>query len=186
VQQQEDNVPNEHRDEDKNRLNAKFKQHIFQALHSPTYVDTLDPTIPAYPATCIARNTTHKHAVDLLNKCKALTEYYDRIENIINGARKDQVEQAQLARTWEDEVKETERLLDMGRNKALRLLGRVLGLDAEGNDKIGGGDEMVGVEEGGKAKHGNEMLRALGYAERGVKRMVKPVPRDEAGVQMSE
>ncbi|EON67594.1 hypothetical protein W97_06962 [Coniosporium apollinis CBS 100218] len=102
---------------------------------------------------------------------------------------------AQQAR-WEADKNEVRRLLELGRRVTLTRIRRGLGVDsrAEGSGEVGVGEEREyeavakgfgerseAAGEGGKRKElgGLGMDETLRYAERGVRRLVKGLPREE-------
>jgi hypothetical protein len=66
----------------------------------------------------------------------------------------------------------------MGARVALRNVKKVLGADAEGGTDEDGDVDMEG--EGKTVELNYELQKSLRYAERGIKRMVKGLPVDEA------
>lgn len=82
-----------------------------------------------------------------------------------------------ITETWTRDMEETERLLKLGHRTALRNVKQVLGAeDGEGED-----GDMEEAEDKNHAELNYELLKSLRYAERGVKRMVKGIPKDETG-----
>jgi hypothetical protein len=119
------------------------------------------------------------------------------MEELLNEVRGAQLEKLD-SQNCEQEVKETERILTLGRNKAVRNVGRVLGIERLGGGGGLGKEEVAvaAVGAGAAPRDGDvdgaegeveddgeelnmELLRTLEYAERGVKRMVKGIPREE-------
>lgn len=142
---------------------------------------------PAYANTAIALNTFYKSSLDVLNASKDLVADYDEIERTIADAAMKGAEQDE-AEDWKRELQKAQRLIGLGKRKALRDVKKVLGADVEDEDM-----PDAGHVDGGKIGNGNhgnnlfdyevncELQRALRYAERGVKRMAKCLPRDEIG-----
>lgn len=123
-------------------------------------------------------------AAEVIRKSKSLIKDYDDMEAMLNKVR-DEQQKKLAAENWESEVRETERLLLLGRNRAVRCVGRVVDVaekdkgyveDGDGDKTENGGDEAV-EDDDGDADMG--LLRTLEYAERGVKRMVKGIPRED-------
>lgn len=82
-----------------------------------------------------------------------------------------------VTETWTREVEETERLLRLGHKTASRNVKKVLGAENGENDVEAGEEEMRGGEMKGPDLN-FELLKSLRYAERGIKRMVKALPKD--------
>jgi hypothetical protein len=85
--------------------------------------------------------------------------------------------QGQLSEKWTQDVAETERKLRLGYKVATRNLRKVLGAHVEREDEDE--DEEMDGEGMEVGELNYEILRGLGYAERGVKRMVKGLPLEE-------
>lgn len=161
---------------------------IAQAFRPPNFsIDSADDDFPSYPGTAIALNIIYASAEDVLSSSKRLVAEYDRMERMINDATQDGEEP--VMETWKQEVKETERLLEVGRRKALRDVKKVLGADVEDDrmDGIEGSGRVIEERMDSNEKESSdtlnyELLKSLRYAERGVKRMVKGLPKNDASI----
>jgi hypothetical protein len=90
---------------------------------------------------------------------------------------------------WQKKVQKVERLLDLGRKKAIRDVGKVLDIEENHLQMKDGGENGDGEEAENVDAHAVEgftnlnlnfeLSRTLNYAKRGVKRMVKPIPHDD-------
>ena len=76
-----------------------------------------------------------------------------------------------IAGIWAKDVEETEQKLMLGHEVALRKVKKVLGVD--------GGEQGSEAVEGGDDESDYQLQKCLKYAERGVKRMVKGLPKDD-------
>lgn len=85
-----------------------------------------------------------------------------------------------IAETWHQDLQSTQQKLEMGARVALRNVKKVLGADVEEDerDAVGNGDEEMQDVDDDRLNY--ELQKSLRYAERGVKRMVKGLPGDEA------
>jgi hypothetical protein len=85
----------------------------------------------------------------------------------------------QVTETWAQDVAETEKQLRLGHKVALRNVRKVLGanncVDGTGAPE----DQEVDGREMMAGELNYELLKTLRYAERGVKRMVKGLPKEE-------
>ncbi|KAF2465532.1 uncharacterized protein BDR25DRAFT_239596 [Lindgomyces ingoldianus] len=134
-----------------------------------------------FPGTEIAGNPIFASAAQMLEASRGLVKEYDRMEERAAKAfpRKEQ----HMTEVWQQDVRNTERQLDLGYKIALRNVKKVLGVEGA-KDEMKGAEEdredMEGEEEMSEPPLNYELRKALRYAERGVKRMVKGLPKDEA------
>jgi hypothetical protein len=94
---------------------------------------------------------------------------------MITSLRDEQTEP--VGETWKQEIEETDRQLKMGARVALRNVKKVIGVEVEAGEDQDGDVNMEGSE---KMELNYGLRESLRYAERGVKRMVKTLPMDEA------
>ena len=129
--------------------------------------------------TGIAGNAAYASTVDVLTASEGLIAQYQRLDNIIKDLRNEDAES--VADKWKQDIHEAEMQLKMGARVALRNVKKVLGADIE-SDEVAAADE--GADENMEGAAGEELdyelQKSLRYAERGIKRMVKGLPKDEA------
>jgi hypothetical protein len=108
--------------------------------------------------------------------CKSLVSEYNAFEDMIAGMAEDN--QSQVTKTWAQDVAETERQLRLGHKVALRNVKKLLGASNGERETEAADDEER--ENGGMkgAELNYELLKTLRYTERGVKRIVKGLPRE--------
>jgi hypothetical protein len=131
---------------------------------------------PTYVGTKIAENATYTSVTNVLEASENLIKEYERVDNMGKEMRNEDAKP--VAETWNQELAEAERQLNVGARVALRNVKKVLGADMEGEEVDGDGDEEMQDAEGEKELN-YELQKSLRYAERGVKRMVKGLPMDE-------
>lgn len=109
---------------------------------------------------------------------RALIDEYDEMERKI--AEADPKLEEDIAASWQQGVERANRQLDVGYRTAMRNVKKVLGLQGlsavEEKEEQGGGEDEGAMNQ---KPLNYELQRTLQYAERGVKRMVKGLPRDE-------
>ncbi|KAJ4360607.1 uncharacterized protein N0V89_001173 [Didymosphaeria variabile] len=132
--------------------------------------------------TKIAGNVIYHSVGKVDAACRSMLSEYDALEAIIDRLAGDN--KNEVLEKWMKDVEETERLLRLGHKTAVRHVKRVLGAETKGDDTEGEGtlfDDTEGGEKGiGVHKELSlELLEGLRYAERGVKRMVKGLPKTE-------
>lgn len=171
------------RDNKRNKRRADFASLLEKALLQPPGGRNAFPRgFGTYPGTLIATNPIYDLANDYITRSNALVATYDRLEEKGNEII-EQCDKEQEGMEWKSELKEKERLLGVGRNKALRSVVKIIGLsekelrEAELEMIEEGGEEMDGQEVYGDG--GAEVQRVLSYTERSVKSMVKGLPEDE-------
>ncbi|KAF2749577.1 hypothetical protein M011DRAFT_312510 [Sporormia fimetaria CBS 119925] len=152
--------------EQKNRSRCdEFDKLVEEALRSetPREGDSNGRAQASYD-TLKTFKSTYENALCLFERIRDLADDFHSMEDMLSEARERPMERA-TGNKWREEVEETQRLLGLGRNKALRTVGRVVGLE----NAVDGTDTM-------------ELHRSLVYLERGVKRMVKglPMPPNQA------
>jgi hypothetical protein len=109
----------------------------------------------------------------MITTSHGLVREYDNIEEMVAKAAED--DRKLITDTWQQDVEEMKRLLDLGHRKALRDVKKVLG--------VNGAEEMTerDKDDSGrltKMEPNHGLSDTLRYAERGVKRMVKGLPRN--------
>jgi hypothetical protein len=159
----------EHRENERTRRRSDIANIISTAFVGPSS----DHNCPTYPGTSVAINPIYVSAAEMIRTSRGLIEEYDHIQEISSKAAEE--DRPQVMITWQQDVEETRRLLHLGHRKGQRDVKKVLGLiDAEemteGNEDDGGGLTKSELDYG--------LIDTLRYAKRGVKRMVKGLPRD--------
>ncbi|KAJ4295188.1 hypothetical protein N0V90_007198 [Kalmusia sp. IMI 367209] len=144
---------------------------IAEALTKSNRVTQREPA--TFPNTKIASNTIFESANKVDTACRSLLSEYKDFEEMIEKMAGDQ--DTAIIEKWTQEVKETERLIKLGHRTAVRNVKKVLGTELEGA-------QIAEEEDGGfglpQKELNMELLDSLRYAERGVKRMVKSLPKD--------
>ncbi|CAO2655917.1 Nn.00g047200.m01.CDS01 [Neocucurbitaria sp. VM-36] len=165
-----------HREEEETRRRNEIATKIMEALQKPN-----QPTqgeSPTFMGTSIAGNAAYASVVDVLTASEGLIAQYQRLDNIIKDLWNEDAES--VADKWKQDIHETEMQLKMGARVALRNVKKVLGADVE-SDEVVAAEE--GVDENMEGVVGEELdyelQKSLRYAERGIKRMVKGLPKDE-------
>jgi hypothetical protein len=146
---------------------------IANIISSAFVAPTSNPNCPSYPGTAIAINPIFASATEMITTSHVLVREYDNIEEMVAKAAED--DRKPITDTWQQDVEEMKRLLDLGYRKALRDVKKVLG--------VNGAEEMTerDKDDGGrltKMEPNHGLSDTLRYAERGVKRMVKGLPRN--------
>jgi hypothetical protein len=131
--------------------------------------------IPTYTGTKIARNATYVAVADDLAASEGLIREYERLDNLSKDMQNEGPKP--MIETWNQELAETERQLNMGARVALRNVKKVLGVEVEDDGRYEDGDENMRDAEG-EQELNYELQKSLKYAERGVKRMVKGLSGD--------
>lgn len=131
-----------------------------------------------FPNTTIATNPASSRASRASALSESLLAEYKSFEAMIAGLAGDRMNT--LSKLWAQDVAETERKLRLGHKVALRNVKKVLGAE-DGGRAEGVADEDMDGESNVVEELNYELLKGLGYAERGVKRMVKGLPKDEQG-----
>ncbi|KAF2649832.1 hypothetical protein K491DRAFT_697782 [Lophiostoma macrostomum CBS 122681] len=136
----------------------------------------------SYPGTSIDRSATYASANEVVKSSEDLLNEYGRIEKLIEDSKCG--DEQPMADSWQQEAKDMERQLELGRKKAIRDVKKTLGADYDGERGLehpegpDGAEENIGGKENDTLDY--ELLKTLRYAERGVKRMVKGLPKDDA------
>ncbi|KAF1956923.1 hypothetical protein CC80DRAFT_471228 [Byssothecium circinans] len=141
---------------------------LAQALSSPNQRAPNDVS-PTLPNTKISMNATIEIASKLNKKCQTLISDYEEFEAMITQMAGEQ--KNSVTDTWTQDVKDTEEKLTLEYKLAIKKVEKMLGGHAE-EDENGPGKG----EDSGKVY---ELHKCLKYAERGVKRMVKGLPKEE-------
>lgn len=151
---------------------------IAEALIKPNKTTSHGPM--TFEATKIASNVIYHSAIRVDAACRSMISEYNGLEATIAklaGEHKNTVTER-----WMQDIERTEKLLKLGHKTAVRHVKRVLGAEAGGDEtlvkeklevKTAGGEKGIGVQE----DLNMELLQGLRYAERGVKRMVKGLPK---------
>jgi hypothetical protein len=169
---------NRYRKKEEKRRRDELASAILQVLQTPNRPvkgDTL-----TFTGTHIAGNAVYMSVISILSASEGLVKEYQRLDDMIANLRDEQPDS--IADRWKQIIEDTDRQLKMGARVALRNVKKVLGADVEG-DGLGGVDKDGDVDmegEGKRAELNYELHKSLRYAERGVKRMVKGLPVDEA------
>ncbi|KAF2706459.1 hypothetical protein K504DRAFT_438784 [Pleomassaria siparia CBS 279.74] len=127
---------------------------------------------PSYPGTSIALNTVYVSAAEMINKSRGLVAEYDRLETMT--AELGQENKESIIETWEKDVEDCRRVLDLGDRYATRQVKRMLNVYTATGDT-----EMKDGEEGEKdSAESYALINTLRYTERGVKRIAKGLPME--------
>lgn len=145
---------------------------ITSAIQAPADRDT-----KTFSHTNIACNPIPEAANRMSAACKGLLAEYTAVEDMIADMAKD--DKRLVTDAWTHDVEKTEQMLRLGHKTAIRNVKKVLG--ANEGDQVGATDaeEAEAVNEIKAAELNFELLKSLTYAERGVKRMVKGLSKDE-------
>jgi len=134
---------------------------------------TSNTNCPFYPGTAIAINPIFASATEMIATSNGLVQEYDNIEEMVAKATED--DRKVIRDTWQQDADEMKRLLELGHRKALRDVKKVLGVNDVGKMTVADKDDEGRLTKTGLDQGLKDTLR---YAERGVKRMVKGLPRD--------
>ena len=142
---------------------------IVEALGKPTTPIKNEPS--TFGNTKIVGNSIFSSAIKVnTTYYNMLSQYYD-LESMIEELVP--VNNTTITDKWMQDIEETERLLRVGHKTAARNVKRVLGMESDGCETDEGGQNGIGVLE----KLNMELREGLRYTERGVKRMVKGIPK---------
>jgi hypothetical protein len=134
----------------------------------------------SYPGTTISRSATYGSVNEVIKSSEDLLNEYDRMEKRIEGFRNG--DEQPIADSWQQEAQDMERRLELGRRKAIRDVKKTLGAEREGEKgPADGAEEDVDGNEDDTLDY--ELLKTLRYTERGVKRMVKSLPKEDTNSQ---
>jgi hypothetical protein len=146
---------------------------IAQAL---TNSNTTSSEPAVFANTKIASNGIYHSVARVDAACRSMISEYDSLEAEIGELAGDN--NNTVTEKWVEDIERTERLLKLGHKTAVRYVKRVLGAEAHGDetlcDETEGQERGIGVQE----ELNMELLQGLRYAERGVKRMVKSLPKE--------
>lgn len=143
---------------------------ITEGLTKPNRATKGEPT--TFANTKIVENITYNSAVKVDTACRSMFSGYHNLEEMIRELAGDQ--KNTVTDKWMQDVAETERLLKLGHKTAVRNVKKVL--DTEGDEmEVENSEKGIGVQE----ELNMELRDGLRYAERGVKRMVKGLSKDE-------
>lgn len=117
----------------------------------------------------------------MINTSHGLVVEYDRFETMVTETAQDNDSRQPITDTYQEEVKEMEKLLKVGYRNALRNVKKVMRANHEdvemnGTKEVEG--EVDGYGETMKMQLNYELETALRYAERGIRRMMKGLPRN--------
>ncbi|ORY03863.1 hypothetical protein BCR34DRAFT_66570 [Clohesyomyces aquaticus] len=172
-------------------INQAQKQHerrqsdIASAISEALLFPSADDEYVAQPqhtflGTAIASNPIFESARELLKASGDLINEFDTM--VEKEAQAMPQHETQLSEVWQQDVMNTEKRLELGYRVALRNVKKVLWAE-EGKHEKSRGDEngdtdAEDVDGRLRVPLNYELQKALGYAERGVKRMVKTLPKD--------
>ncbi|PVH94299.1 hypothetical protein DM02DRAFT_676276 [Periconia macrospinosa] len=158
--------------EDKHRRDG-FISMLGETLHAP-HQSLSNDAVPTNPRNVyFAANSLHMSLSTISESCQSLLFKYNSLENLITQMANEL--DTSVTEAWATDVAETEKLLGLGHKQAVRGMKRALGMGAGGT-----GEEIPRIEGFQKEeKHGFELQKSLRCAERGVRRMVKGLPRSE-------
>ncbi|CAI6315364.1 unnamed protein product [Periconia digitata] len=117
-------------------------------------------------------NPLFTSASKLSDSCENLLSQYEFLETTVKQMTNEQTKS--VTAVWVKEVEDMERLLGLGHKKAVRDIKRALGIESEA---IKDGASNIS-EFQRNVEHDFALQKSLRYAERGVRRMVKSLPRD--------
>ncbi|KAF2874597.1 hypothetical protein BDV95DRAFT_540162 [Massariosphaeria phaeospora] len=166
--------------EESRRRRNEIASRISESLQRPPPYNVADRQHITYPGTQISMNPLISTASSILYASDAAVSEYKRLEQIITTTAQDR--EQPITQMWEQEVQETERLIRLGHNSALRNVKKVLGADDGNGNMEEGAKHEAGAGGDGEQEEmalNYELERTLRYAERGVKRLVKGLPADE-------
>jgi hypothetical protein len=161
---------NEGSEEAETRRRDEIASLILDALKTPNRPQPKETL--RFKGTKIAGNATYTPVADVLASSEALLREYERLDKVFTNMRDEQTEPH--ADIWHQELQEAERQLQLGARVAARKVKKMLGADLESD-----GDEEILEVEGADQELNYDLHKSLRYVERGVKRMVKGVPKDE-------
>ncbi|KAF2193821.1 hypothetical protein K469DRAFT_712654 [Zopfia rhizophila CBS 207.26] len=123
------------------------------------------------------------YAANLIQASRDVVNHYEKISEKMDATVL--TREKHITKAWEQDVYNTARKLEVGHRKALKNVKKVLGMD-DGQEEMNRVEKVdQGVE--GDSEGDGEMPHtpvnyglhnALRYTERGVKRMVKGLPKD--------
>ncbi|KAL5380102.1 hypothetical protein PMIN04_002617 [Paraphaeosphaeria minitans] len=152
---------------------------IAEALTRPNKTTSRERT--TFETTKIASNGIYHSALMLDAARRSMMSDYAGLEATI--AKMAGSNMNTVTEKWVQDIEREERLLKLGHKTAVKHVKKVLGAEVQGEETRDGetpGEETEGGEKGigVQGKLNMELLQGLRYAERGVKRMVKGVPKD--------
>lgn len=170
-------TPDKHSKEQGERRQDELATAIFNALSRPDETFVPSETI-TFAGTDIASNGIYTSITSVLTSSEALIKEYKRLDDIVTDLRNQQAEP--VSDKWTRNIEGTEEQLKMGARVAVRNVKKVLGADVEGEGDEDGDVEMMDSESVERLELNYELHKSISYAERGVKRMVKGLPQEEA------
>jgi len=152
------------------RRRKEISSLIAKALRAPE--SFTEGETATFPHTKIASNPTLASAKKVNTACQRLLSEYNSLEATLAGMAEDVNNTA--TERWARDVEETERRLRLGHKIAVRNVKRMLDGKVKENDM----DEEEAASGFVQKELNMALHKSLGYAERGVKRMVKGLPQD--------
>ncbi|CBX94356.1 hypothetical protein LEMA_P121200.1 [Plenodomus lingam JN3] len=150
---------------------------ILKALGPPSEPNHRKTTTIA--GTKIADHATYTSTTDVLAQSKGLVKEYEGLDGMISDMRSQQGDS--VADTWKRKIRESEEQLRKGARVAARNVKKVLGADMSIDEAYKMEvDRKVEIQQDKGDNLSYELQRSLRYAERGVKRMAKGLPFEEA------
>jgi hypothetical protein len=151
---------------------------ILDVLQTPNRPVRSGAARATFAGTTIAENAAYIPVAEVLTASDGLSKEYERLDSVITDIGKEHTEP--VVETWQQELQDTERHLQMGARVALRNVKKVLGADMD-HGRDADKDEVEQEEITWEVKHelNYELHKSLRYAERGVKRIVKGLPHEE-------
>ncbi|KAL6708974.1 hypothetical protein ACN47E_002101 [Coniothyrium glycines] len=136
----------------------------------------------SFAGTKITGNTVYTSITSVVASSEDLIKEYRRLDGMIAEMRPENP--GAIAAEWSAEIKQADGQLKLGARVALRNVKKVLGAEVE-NDDVAVTDaeddvDMVDSEDTEKNRLNFDLYTSLRYAERGVTRMAKGLPSDEA------
>ncbi|KAF2739679.1 hypothetical protein EJ04DRAFT_559597 [Polyplosphaeria fusca] len=149
---------------------------IFSAIASEQKEEDPKSAMTTLPGTLIARSVHFPPACAIQDASNELLAQYKRVNNLAETTSPHS--HHRIIERWQQGVKDTERLFGVGQRTAVRRVSKVLGIDdaMTRNEEPEEGIEML--EDLYKLMPNSELQKSLQYAERGVKRMVKGLPKE--------
>ena len=141
---------------------------VNEALTKPSKATKQKPA--TFKNTKIVGNASYSSAVHINAACCKMLAEYQELDSMIEHLSGQSM--TTITDQWAQDIQEKERLLRLGHKTAVRNVKKVLGM---------GVNEAEPRENRDEKELNMELRNGLRYVERGVKRMVKGLPRDEDG-----
>ncbi|KAK7182726.1 hypothetical protein PSPO01_11307 [Paraphaeosphaeria sporulosa] len=147
---------------------------IAKALTKPNKTTSREPM--TFETTRIACNSIYHSALRVDAARRSMLFEYAGLEATIAKMGGDHMNT--VTEKWVQDIGREDRLLRLGHKTAVKRVKKVLGAKAQGQETLveetEGEEKGIGVQD----ELNMELLQGLKYAERGIKRMVKGVPKD--------